>query len=149
MRSDTSPIFRSPRVFAKLLFVSFQQADNFCNSIGILQQFAQPSNFPEFEKSLTKPGQSTQEDYPQLFASLVARTAKDIDVLIDSLPSEEASPELQAANLRRLELENQDAARRLEDVVQQGEALLEQIQQALHDIAESQLNMQHLEDVPN
>ena len=30
-----------------------------------------------------------------LFAQLIARTAKDIDVLIDSLPSEEATPELQ------------------------------------------------------
>ncbi|KAH7966863.1 hypothetical protein HPB49_020022 [Dermacentor silvarum] len=88
------------------------------------------------------------EDYPQLFASLIARTAKDIDVLIDSLPSEEASPELQAANLRRLEVENQEAARRLEEVVQQGEALLEQIQKALHDIAESQLSMQHLDEAP-
>ncbi|XP_037560846.1 mediator of RNA polymerase II transcription subunit 21 [Dermacentor silvarum] len=86
--------------------------------------------------------------YPQLFASLIARTAKDIDVLIDSLPSEEASPELQAANLRRLEVENQEAARRLEEVVQQGEALLEQIQKALHDIAESQLSMQHLDEAP-
>ncbi|KAK8779455.1 hypothetical protein V5799_019202 [Amblyomma americanum] len=122
------------------------QADNFCNSIGILQQYAAPSSFPEFEKTVSKPGQQPQEDYPQLFASLIARTAKDIDVLIDSLPSEEASPELQAANLRRLEVENQEAARRLEEVVQQGEALLEQIQKALHDIAESQLSMQHLDD---
>ncbi|KAL3199116.1 hypothetical protein MRX96_043986 [Rhipicephalus microplus] len=71
------------------------QADNFCNSIGILQQYAPPSSFPEFEKSVSKPGQQPQEDYPQLFATLIARTAKDIDVLIDSLPSEEASPELQ------------------------------------------------------
>lgn len=110
-----------------------------------MQQYAAPSSFPEFEKSVSKPGQSTQEDYPQLFASLIARTAKDIDVLIDSLPSEEASPELQAANLRRLEVENQEAARRLEEVVQQGEALLEQIQRALHDIAQSQLSMQHLD----
>ena len=30
-----------------------------------------------------------------LFAQLVARTAKDIDVLIDSLPNEDSSPELQ------------------------------------------------------
>ena len=30
-----------------------------------------------------------------LFAQLIARTAKDIDVLIDSLPNEDSSPELQ------------------------------------------------------
>ena len=34
-------------------------------------------------------------DEAALFAQLIARTAKDIDVLIDSLPSEDSSPELQ------------------------------------------------------
>lgn len=87
-----------------------------------------------------------QEDYAHLFATLIARTAKDIDVLIDSLPSEDSSPELQAASLRRLEQENQDAARRLEEVVRRGDVLLDQIQQALHDIAQSQLEIQRVED---
>lgn len=34
-------------------------------------------------------------EYAQLFAALIARTAKDIDVLIDSLPSEESTAALQ------------------------------------------------------
>ena len=34
-------------------------------------------------------------DYAAVFSKLIARTAKDIDVLIDSLPSEESSLELQ------------------------------------------------------
>ena len=34
-------------------------------------------------------------DYAVLFSKLIARTAKDIDVLIDSLPSEESTFELQ------------------------------------------------------
>lgn len=34
-------------------------------------------------------------EYAQLFAALIARTAKDIDVLIDSLPSEESTATLQ------------------------------------------------------
>ena len=38
-------------------------------------------------------------DYPALFAKLIARTAKDIDVLIESLPSEESSLELQVTIL--------------------------------------------------
>ena len=121
-----------------------QQAENFCNSIGILQQFAQPSFFPEFEKSSSRNiSQNTQgEDYAQLFASLIAKTAKVIDVLIDSLPSEESSPELQAACLRKLETEKQEAASRLEETVRRGEKLLEQIQSALQDIAQSQLKLQ-------
>lgn len=34
-------------------------------------------------------------EYAQLFAALIARTAKDVDVLIDSLPSEESTAALQ------------------------------------------------------
>lgn len=37
-------------------------------------------------------------DYAQLFATTIARTAKDMDVLIDSLPGEEAAPELQVSD---------------------------------------------------
>ena len=51
----------------------------------------------------------------------------------------------QAACLRRLEAENDDAAHRLEEVVKRGEFVLEQIQQALHEIAVSQLASQSLE----
>ncbi len=58
-------------------------------------------------------------DHTHLFAQLIARTAKDIEVLIDSLPSEESSAELQSASLIKLEEENREAAKRLEDIVQQ------------------------------
>uniref|UniRef100_A0A670J327 Mediator of RNA polymerase II transcription subunit 21 n=1 Tax=Podarcis muralis TaxID=64176 RepID=A0A670J327_PODMU len=78
-------------------------------------------------------------EYAQLFAALIARTAKDIDVLIDSLPSEESTATLQAASLHRLEEENHEAAARLEEVVYRGDMLLEKIQNALADIAQSQL----------
>lgn len=38
---------------------------------------------------------SFRAEYAQLFATLIARTAKDVDVLIDSLPSEESTSALQ------------------------------------------------------
>lgn len=38
-------------------------------------------------------------EYAQLFAALIARTAKDVDVLIDSLPSEESTAALQVLAL--------------------------------------------------
>lgn len=82
-------------------------------------------------------------DYAALFANLIARCAKDIDTLIESLPSEESSQELQVASLNRLEQENQQAGEQLEEVVRQGEALLQRIQAALQDIAQSQLDMQN------
>lgn len=45
----------------------------------------------------------------------------------------------QAASLRQLEEENHEAAARLEEVVYRGDMLLEKIQSALADIAQSQL----------
>lgn len=60
---------------------------------------AKPSYFNEFEKSkqnqLNGSNPQNQEDFAQLFAKLIVKTAKDIDILIDSLPSEESTLELQ------------------------------------------------------
>lgn len=47
-------------------------------------------------------------------------------------------------SLRILEQENQEAAERLEAIVRNGQELLEKIQAALSDIAQAQLDMQHL-----
>jgi len=47
--------------------------------------------------------------------------------------------------LRRLEQENQESSQRLEETVKRGEALLDQLQTALQDIAQSQLKMQCLQ----
>ncbi|XP_060084732.1 mediator of RNA polymerase II transcription subunit 21-like [Ylistrum balloti] len=122
-----------------------QLADQFCNSVGILQQCSPPSTFAGFEKQLGKSPTDTQEDYAAIFAKLIARTAKDIDVLIESLPVEDSSLELQIATLKKLETENQDTAKNLEDIVSKGEGLLEQIQSALRDIAQCQLQCQAME----
>lgn len=116
------------------------QAENLCNAIGILQQFAPPSPFPEFERPQeAQEKQLPAEDYPQLFAQYIVRTAKDIDVLIDSLPSEDSTPELQAASLRRLEMDNQEAATKLEDAVKRCEDLLKRVQSILKNSAQEQL----------
>ena len=76
---------------------------------------------------------------------MIARTAKDIEVLIDSLPSEESSTELQSAGLKKLENENEQAARKLECVIKEGTEVLEKIQSALHDIAQAQLEIQKVQ----
>ncbi|KAI9575721.1 mediator of RNA polymerase II transcription subunit 21 [Glossina fuscipes] len=120
------------------------QAENFCNAIGIIQQTSFPSKFPNFDRtgSQTPIQNPQQEDYAQLFAQLISRSAKDIDTLIESLPNEDSSTELQNQSLKRLEIENQEAAERLEEIVLKGEVLLGKIQNALEDIAQAQLNMQ-------
>lgn len=70
-----------------------------------------------------------------MFATIITRCAKDIDQLIDSLPNDESSPELQVQSLQMLEEENRLEAERLEEVVKKGEELLEKIQAVLSDIA--------------
>ncbi|XP_018329125.1 mediator of RNA polymerase II transcription subunit 21 [Agrilus planipennis] len=121
-----------------------QLAEHFCNSIGILQQFASPSKFPGFDRTGSQtPQQQTQDDYVQLFTTLIARCSKDIDTLIESLPSEESSTELQLQSLKVLEAENQETAERLEAIVHRGQELLDQIQIALSDISQAQLEMQY------
>ncbi|XP_061864619.1 mediator of RNA polymerase II transcription subunit 21 isoform X2 [Colius striatus] len=74
-------------------------ADQFCNAIGVLQQCGPPASFSNIQTAINKdqPANPTEE-YAQLFAALIARTAKDIDVLIDSLPSEESTAALQELN---------------------------------------------------
>ncbi|KAG8328526.1 Mediator of RNA polymerase II transcription subunit 21 [Homalodisca vitripennis] len=121
-----------------------EQAEHFCNSVGILQQFATPSSISAVNRPKSQDPQP-EEDYPKLFASLIARCAKDIDTLIDSLPSDESTLELQIESLRELEEENNRAADQLEEIVQHGERLLEKIQSALADIAQTQLEARKLD----
>ncbi|XP_037700555.1 mediator of RNA polymerase II transcription subunit 21-like [Choloepus didactylus] len=115
-------------------------ADQFCNAFGVLQQCGPPASFSNIQRATNKdqPANPTEE-YTQLFVALIARKAKDIDVLIDSLPSEESPAALQAASLYKLEEENHEAATCLEDVVYGRDMLLEKVQSALADIAQSQL----------
>ncbi|XP_011802363.1 PREDICTED: mediator of RNA polymerase II transcription subunit 21 isoform X2 [Colobus angolensis palliatus] len=133
-------------------------ADQFCNAIGVLQQCGPPASFSNIQTAINKdqPANPTEVslslEYAQLFAALIARTAKDIDVLIDSLPSEESTAALQAASLYKLEEENHEAATCLEDVVYRGDMLLEKIQSALADIAQSQLKTRsgtHSQSLPD
>lgn len=105
-----------------------------------------PSKFDGFDKQPGKsPSEVPQEDYALTFAKLISRTAKDVDTLIDSLPSEESSLKVQLESLRRLEAENQEEARKLEEVVSHGQHLLDRVQEALRDIAQCQLRCQAME----
>lgn len=176
------------------------QADNFCNSLGILQQLATPTNFSEFssfnrstsqayartltESGVVFPGQKTAidqttsaangttsgvasssnhkdttteeqttsaasiptaSDNRALFVKLITKTAKDIDVLIDSLPSKEAESEIQEAHIARLQSENMAEAKELAKTIEEAEAMLAVIQEALDDIAQNMMRMKKLE----
>lgn len=173
------------------------QAENFCNSIGIIQEMASGTQFSDFEKcsinsnskttlvSNIKDGKTSKsvtnctnnnsvdttilngttsngkltvnsddiatngekEDFGKLFARLISRTAKDIDILVDSLPpsNESDSSEQYTATIRRLEQDNMECAAQLEQTIKKGELMLEKIQAALAEIALLQLKTQNLE----
>ena len=55
---------------------------------------------------------------------MLASCCQDIEVLIDSLPSEESTAELQAAGLQHLEQESEQAGEQLRETVRQVEVLL-------------------------
>lgn len=112
------------------------QAENLCNALGILQQHAPPSPFPDFPDR-PQPPQEPPVDHPNLFAKLIVKTAKDIDILIDSLPNEDSTPELQAASLRRLEIDNQEQAEKLEEATKKCESLLAEMRVILKKAAAS------------
>ena len=48
-----------------------------------------------YGSSKTSNHNASDTDHTQLFAQMTARTGKDIEVLIDSLPGEESTAELQ------------------------------------------------------
>lgn len=139
-----------------------EMASQMCNAVGVLQQFAPPCPFGDnFDAMDTSAPPQTagsendgatgfalleQEENARLFARLIAQTAKDIDLLIDSLPNDDVAMEVQMGGLRQLEKFNQDAARQLESTVADGQKLLEKIQDALDELAKTQMATTKLKD---
>lgn len=129
-------------------------ASLFCDATGILQQRAKPSKFENFAENLNRGYEDEEKDKLQdeksiedikiEYAKSITSAAKRIDELIDSLPDEDESNEqLQAQQLKELEHENAIAARHLEYVTECAENLLQQIQEKISFIAQSQLNFHH------
>ena len=64
---------------------------------------------------------------------------KDIDFLIDALPSEKSTIDLQLESLTQLEKENEIAGDELKKAVLEGEQLLEEIRGTIGEISQSML----------
>ena len=64
----------------------------------------QQDNVPTGQESDNKDALSgsNQDGATTLFASLITRTAQDIDILIDSLPSHECTEEMQVLKLHNV-----------------------------------------------
>ena len=116
-----------------------QLAEHFCNSIGIIQQTALKNSTQNEPMKSEIAADVTQEGHGQLFATLISHTVKDIDFLIDALPSEKSTTELQMQSLVQLEKENEIAGGELHKTVEEGECLLEEIRMAISEISEKML----------
>ncbi|NXC17619.1 MED21 polymerase, partial [Corythaeola cristata] len=114
-------------------------ADQFCNAIGVLQQCGPPASFSNIQTAINKdqPANPTEGKSCHCVPSL-SFSGKVSSVLYSKILTF-LSFLLKAASLHRLEEENHEAAARLEEVVYRGDMLLEKIQSALADIAQSQL----------
>jgi len=128
-------------------------ADLMCNAIGLLQQEAVPSKFEENTENtnplLTKQNEADTESLKNAekqsdesinyFAKTIIKTAKDIDILIDSLPSFESTKALQVAAIEQLQAENVSEVDRLENLVTQGQVLLTTVQSSMLSLCEAQI----------
>ncbi|EUB57897.1 Mediator of RNA polymerase II transcription subunit [Echinococcus granulosus] len=136
------------------------QAENLGNAVGVIQQLAQPSLFrelnhngrrekewasnPEFQALLQN---QSQEDNAHKFAVTIATTAKQIELLINSLPAEEASLELQDEVTRHLLSEyRKESAKLVHLITKSFQTRLSKVRQLLSKIAEVQLLTRTLEN---
>ncbi|CAJ0946587.1 unnamed protein product, partial [Mesorhabditis belari] len=110
-----------------------EMAQLMCNSIGVLQDTA-----PQCDLGSTNNEIMTEANC-ELFAKHIARTAKDIETLIDSFPSEGLSIEEINEQMARKDSEKAKLMRELETSVTEGEQLSKQIEQKLGLIATVQL----------
>ncbi|VDK84634.1 unnamed protein product [Litomosoides sigmodontis] len=112
-----------------------EMANLMCNSIGVLRLTAPSCDFNGTSKALE------EEENCSLFAATIAHTAKDIEILIDSLPIDEpaASNSEIDSSLLSMDEHRHRAARELEQAVIDGEELIKKIQKALAEIARVQM----------
>ena len=112
-------------------------ATHMCNAIGILQHEAPEIPFPDSKIKKIAPSGEYQahlkqreeniNEHIELFSNLIARTTKNIDIIISSLPSCKSTDTLQNSKLEKLNSSNKKQTERLEELVEEGEKLLAQI----------------------
>ncbi|KAK6037294.1 hypothetical protein COOONC_25201 [Cooperia oncophora] len=95
------------------------------NAIGVLQATAPPCDFDRCNPELE------EETNCQLFAAHIARTAKDVEVLIDSFPIDDAGNGDTVEQLLQVDAERSKVARELECIVADGEDLVQEFRNAL------------------
>ncbi|XP_065181767.1 mediator of RNA polymerase II transcription subunit 21-like [Sycon ciliatum] len=109
-------------------------AEHFCNSVGVLSTQAEVG--PEAE--------AKRKEVAEMFSKLISQTARDVDFLIQALPSAQSTVEIQSETLESLETQNTAAAQQLRDLVQAGEVLGDEVKTALTDLVDHQFELSKL-----
>lgn len=109
-----------------------QQAILFSDSVTYINEHSDPAEFPE----LRKHDSSGLDDKCPHFARQIAKTAKDIDEIISSVPDDIECHELQNKSMERLQKENDEITDIFKTTLSQGENLLCQIRRLLNEIGE-------------
>lgn len=104
------------------------------NAIGVLQASAPPCDFNHISKDLD------EEQNCELFSAHIARSAADIEVLIDSFPVEEAGADDADQQMQAADFAKTRAVIELETLADEGGDLVMQIQEKLSEIAQTQMN---------
>ncbi|KAI6236306.1 Zinc finger protein-like protein [Aphelenchoides besseyi] len=107
-----------------------EQANFMCNAIGVLQNTAKACDFREPDPEIM------DEPNADLFAQHIARTAKDIEILIDSLPMDEKTPEELDRELVSLDAQHLRYGSELANTTVEAERLVTELQSFLSEIAE-------------
>ena len=84
-----------------------QQSNNLCNAVGVLQQRAPPQRLPEHERlpgsasdgGAAAPQTPSVDELVDIYAHDIVHTAKQIDTLVEHLPEEAATAQLQVKNI--------------------------------------------------
>ncbi|OQV21047.1 putative Mediator of RNA polymerase II transcription subunit 21 [Hypsibius exemplaris] len=128
-----------------------QLAEQMCNAVGILQQSALPSSLPGSDvllSSTTVKHDSGSDvppaDHPVWFATLIARCAQEVDLLIDQLPADDVNQDQLTAAIKKTDTNNREAVGNLNDTVHKGQRLLGRIQTALVDVSACETDIRKL-----
>ncbi|OQV22163.1 putative Mediator of RNA polymerase II transcription subunit 21 [Hypsibius exemplaris] len=123
-----------------------QLADHMCNAVGILQQQVHPSILPGHDQLFSTVVKNENSDFkpkdlPPLFATLITRAVKELDVMIDRLPNDDQTLEPDVAYIEKLNQVNREAARIFTSTTEASQHLLEKIQTSLKEISECEMDI--------
>ncbi|CAB3401301.1 unnamed protein product [Caenorhabditis bovis] len=103
------------------------------NAIGVLQGEAPPCEFNEISKELE------EEPNCENFASLIAKAAKDIELMVESFPMENMECTDIEEQIKKNEERKRKAVKELEEVNKQGVEIMKRLQEKLTEIATVQI----------